>query len=96
MTSGVESCKCQCKKTHKNKKYFIFNINKIPIPVAARSKVCDRSSAETVVQNPTAAQMSVCCECCVLSGRSLCDELMAHPKEFYVLWSVVVCDLETP
>jgi hypothetical protein len=39
--------------------------------------------------------MSVCCECCVLSGRGLCDELITHPKESYELWCVVVCDLET-
>jgi len=39
--------------------------------------------------------MSVCCECCVLSGRGLCDELITHPEEFYRLWCIVVCDLET-
>jgi len=39
--------------------------------------------------------MDVCCECCVLSGRGLCDELITHPEESYRLWCVVVCDLET-
>jgi len=39
--------------------------------------------------------MSVCCECCVLSGRCLCDELITHPEESYRLSCVVVCDLET-
>jgi len=38
--------------------------------------------------------MSVCCECCVLSGRGLCDELITRPEESYRLWCVVVCDLE--
>jgi hypothetical protein len=38
--------------------------------------------------------MSVCCECCVLSGRGLCDELITRPDESYRLWRVVVCDLE--
>jgi len=38
--------------------------------------------------------MSVCSECCVLSGRGLCDELIDHPEESYRLWCVVVCDLE--
>jgi len=38
--------------------------------------------------------MSVCCECCVLSGRGLCDELITRPEESYRLW-FVVCDLET-
>jgi hypothetical protein len=39
--------------------------------------------------------MSVCCECCVLSGRGLCDELITRPEESYRLQCVVVCDLET-
>jgi hypothetical protein len=39
--------------------------------------------------------MSLCCECCVLSGRGLCDELITRPEESYRLWCVVVCDLET-
>jgi len=41
------------------------------------------------------AWMSVCCECCVLSGRGLCDELITRPEESYRLWCVVECDLET-
>jgi len=39
--------------------------------------------------------MFVCCECCVLSGRGLCNELITRPEESYRLWCVVVCDLET-
>jgi hypothetical protein len=27
--------------------------------------------------------MSVCCECCVLSGRGLCDGLVPRPEESY-------------
>ena len=27
------------------------------------------------------AWISVCCECCVLSGRGLCDELITRPEE---------------
>ena len=38
--------------------------------------------------------MFVCCECCVLSGRGLCDELIIRPEESYRLWCFVVCDLE--
>ena len=38
--------------------------------------------------------MFVCCECRVLSGRGLRDELITHPEESYQLWCVVVCDLE--
>jgi hypothetical protein len=39
--------------------------------------------------------MDVCCECCVLSGRGLCDGLITSPEESYRLSRVVVCDLET-
>jgi len=39
--------------------------------------------------------MFVCCECCVLSGRGLCDGLITRPNESYRLWRVVVCDQET-
>jgi len=39
--------------------------------------------------------MFVCCECCVLSGRRLCDELITRPEESYRLWRFVLCDLET-
>jgi len=39
--------------------------------------------------------MFVCCECCVLSGRGLCDESITRPEEFYRLWRVVLCDQET-
>jgi len=39
--------------------------------------------------------MSVSCECCVLSGRGLCDELITRPVESYRLWGFVVCDQET-
>ena len=35
------------------------------------------------------------CECRVLSGRGLCDELITRPEESYRLCCVVVCDLET-
>jgi len=47
------------------------------------------------VRIPPGAWMFVCCECCVLSGRGLCDELITRPEESYRLWCVVMCDLET-
>ena len=48
-------------------------------------------------KRPQAARLLrlVCCECRVLSGRGLCDELITHPEESYRLCCVVVCDLET-
>jgi hypothetical protein len=43
--------------------------------------------------------MSVCCECCVLSGRGLCDGSISRPKAPYqvrafvcVFVSVAECD----
>ena len=33
------------------------------------------------VRIPPAAWMFVCCECCVLSGRGICDELITRPEE---------------
>ena len=47
------------------------------------------------VRIPPGAWMSVCCECCVLSGRGLCDKLITRPEKSYRLWCVIVCDLET-
>jgi hypothetical protein len=42
------------------------------------------------------AWMSVCCECCVLSGREVsATGLITRPEESYRIWCVVVCDLET-
>jgi len=46
------------------------------------------------VRFPPEAWMFVCCECCVLSGRGLCDEMITRPEESYRLWCVVLCDLE--
>jgi len=44
---------------------------------------------------PPGAWTSVCCECCVLYSRGLCDELITRPDESYRLWCVIVWDLET-
>jgi hypothetical protein len=38
------------------------------------------------------AWMFVSCECCVLSGRGLCDEPISRPEESYRLWCVSQCD----
>ena len=41
--------------------------------------------------------MFVCCECCVLLGGGLCDELIARPEESYgslSVVSVVCCQVE--
>ena len=57
-------------------------------PVAARL-------LRSWVRIPPGAWIFVCCECRVLSGRGLCNELITRPGESYRLCCVVVCDLET-
>jgi len=57
-------------------------------------QVCRFLPTQIVGSNPTGS-MDVCCECCVLSGGGLCDELITHLEESYRRWCVVVCDLET-
>jgi hypothetical protein len=47
------------------------------------------------VRIPPDVWLSLSWECCVSSGRGLCDELVTRPEESYRLWSVVVCDLES-
>jgi hypothetical protein len=44
---------------------------------------------------PRGEWIFVCCECRVLSGKSLYEELITRPEESYRLCCVVVCDLET-
>jgi hypothetical protein len=57
-----------------------------PIPVAARSKVwvCGRSLAGIASSNP-ARDMSVSCECCVLSCSGLCVGPITRPEESYLV-----------
>ena len=47
------------------------------------------------VRIPRGALITVCCDCCVLSGRGLWDELIARPEKSCRLWCVVLCDLES-
>jgi len=56
--------------------------------------ICGRSRSEIIGSNPTGG-MDVCRECCVLSGRGLCDEVITRSEESYRLWCIVVCNLET-
>ena len=53
-----------------------------------------RKSAAALLLRLWDRGMDVCCECCVLSGRGLCDGLITRPEESYRLWCVIVCDLE--
>jgi hypothetical protein len=66
--------------------WFVFSK---PIPVAARSKawVWGRSFAGIASSNP-AEGMNVSFECCMLSGRGICDGLITRPEESYRMWFV--------
>jgi hypothetical protein len=46
---------------------------------------------ELWVRIPPGAWMSVSCECCLLSGRGLCDGLVTRPEESYRVWCVLKC-----
>src|SRR5215469_9564046 len=64
-----------------------------PYGVRCRSSVA--RLIRSWVRIPPGEWMFVFCECCVLSGRGLCDGLITRPEESYRLWCVVVCDQET-
>jgi hypothetical protein len=67
------------------------NVKHMPVPVVPWSKasVCGRSLAGIVGSNPAGGILfSVCCECCVLSGRGLCVGLITRPEESCRLWCV--------
>jgi len=73
---------------------FILFVSLKPIlliPMAARSKawVSGRSLAGIAGSNPS-RDTYVSCECCVLSGRGLCDGPIHRPEELYWMWCVWV------
>jgi hypothetical protein len=65
------------------------------VPKFAGSNPAEAVGFLRVNKNPQHVGMFVCCDCCVLSGRGLCDELITRSQESYRQWCVVVCDLET-
>jgi len=82
-----------------SKDAFLDSIGAHPPIIVILARIRRRSAAARLLRSwvriPPGTWMFVFCECCVLSGRGLCDELITRPEESYQLWSVVVCDLET-
>ena len=59
----------------------------------SKAWVCCGSLAGIAGSSPAGVWMSVCCECCVLLGRGLCDGPIPRPKESYrVCVCVIECD----
>jgi len=75
---------------------FLNHFKKSAVPSGCLKR---RSAATRLLRSwvwiPPRAWMFVCCECCVLLGRGLCDELITRPEESYRLWCDILCDLET-
>jgi len=76
---------------------FNFCIAKCSVPVRVARGLRRRSAVARLLRLwfgiPPRAWMFVCCECCVLSARGFCDELITRPEESYRLRSVVLCGL---
>jgi hypothetical protein len=70
-----------------------------PVGVEPKISVSERPAAAHLLKSwvriPPGAWIFVCCECPVLSGRGLCEELITRPEESYRPCCVAVCDLET-
>ena len=69
-----------------------------PVGVEPKISAGKRPAAARLLRSwvriPPGTWIFVCCECRLLSGRGLCDELITRPEESYRL-CCVVCDLET-
>jgi len=74
--------------------FVILRMNRSRWPGGLRRRSAAALMLGLRVRIPPGAWMSVCCECCVLSGKDLCDELITRPEQSYRLWCVV-SDLET-
>jgi len=70
--------------------YYILHFSRSQWPRGLRRRSAAARLLRSWVRIPPGE-----CECCVLSGRGLCDELIIRPEESYRLWCVVVCDVET-
>ena len=71
--------------THSDYKSLILSQCRSQRPRGLRRRSAAARLLRLWVRIPPGAWMFVCCECCVLSGRGLCDELITRPEESYRL-----------
>ena len=76
-------------------RYVIFSQCRSHWPRGLRRRSAAARLLRLWVRIPPGSWMFFCCECCVLSGRGLCDWLITRPEESYRLWCVAVCVQET-
>ena len=89
---------CNTYFTHIILPYLITLITSVRWSQWPRGLRCVSAAARLLglrVRITRGAWMFFYCECRVLSGRGVCEELITRPEESYRLCCVVVCDLET-
>jgi len=65
------------------------------LPRGLKAWVCGRSLAEIAGSSPAGEHGFLSVVSRTLPGRGFCDKLITRPEKSYLLWFVVVCDLET-
>jgi len=60
---------------------IMFELSRSQQPCGLRRRSTAALLLRSWVRIPPGAWMFVCCECCVLSGRDLCDGLITRPEE---------------
>jgi hypothetical protein len=68
--------------------YFMYLLNDSHWPRGLKRRSAAARPLRSWVRIPPGHGF-VCCECCVLSGRGHCDELITSPEESYRLWCVL-------
>jgi hypothetical protein len=69
-----------------------YPILRIPVAECSKAWVCGSSFPGIAGSNPAGPRTSASSECCLLSGRGLCDELIAGPGVSHRVWHVLcVC-----
>ena len=94
LVSSLSAGDCPVHRLRKDFNKYIMYKCRSQWPRGLRRRSAAARLLRSWVRIPPGAWMCVCCECRVLSGRGLCDELITRPEESYRLSCVVVCDLE--